>query len=104
MANSEGRVSQCVWRHTINMCRAFLSPWYEKGGMHPLDENDVPVFEGRCNLGVVSLHLPMILAKSRQESRDFYEVLDEYLELIRGLHKRTYDYIGELRASVNQPM
>lgn len=82
-------------------CRAFLSPWYEKGGMHPLDENDAPVFEGRCNLGVVSLHLPMILAKSRQESRDFYEVLDEYLELIRGLHKRTYDYIGELRASVN---
>ncbi len=82
-------------------CRAFLSPWYEKGGMHPVDENDKPVFEGRCNLGVVSLHLPMILAKSRQESRDFYEVLDEYLELIRGLHKRTYDYIGELRASVN---
>ena len=82
-------------------CRAFLSPWYEKGGMHPQDENDKPVFEGRFNLGVVSLHLPMILAKSRQESKDFYEVLDEYLELIRGLHKRTYDYIGELRASVN---
>ena len=82
-------------------CRAFLSPWYEKGGMHPQDENDKPVFEGRFNLGVVSLHLPMILAKSRQESKDFYKVLDEYLELIRGLHKRTYDYIGELRASVN---
>lgn len=82
-------------------CRAFLSPWYEKGGMHPADENDKPIFEGRCNLGVVSLHLPMILEKSRRESKDFYEVLDYYLELIRGLHKRTYDYIGELRASVN---
>lgn len=82
-------------------CRAFLSPWYERGGMHPADENDKPVFEGRCNLGVVSLNLPMILAKSRQESKDFYEVLEQYLELIRGLHKRTYDYIGELRASVN---
>nr|WP_304974617.1 anaerobic ribonucleoside-triphosphate reductase [uncultured Acetatifactor sp.] len=82
-------------------CRAFLSPWYEKGGMHPADESDNPVFEGRCNLGVVSLHLPMILAKARQESKDFYEVLEYYLELIRGLHKRTYDYIGELRASVN---
>ena len=82
-------------------CRAFLSPWYEKGGMHPLDENDKPIFEGRFNLGVVSLHLPMILAKARRESKDFYEVLDYYLELIRGLHKRTYDYIGELRASVN---
>lgn len=82
-------------------CRAFLSPWYEHGGMHPEDENDTPVFEGRFNLGVISLHLPMILAKSRRESKDFYEVLDYYLELIRGLHKRTYDYIGELRASVN---
>lgn len=82
-------------------CRAFLSPWYERGGMYPVDENDIPVFEGRCNLGVVSLHLPMILAKARQESKDFYEVLEYYLELIRGLHKRTYDYIGELRASVN---
>lgn len=82
-------------------CRAFLSPWYEKGGMHPADTNDKPVFEGRCNLGVVSLHLPMILAKARQESKDFYEILEYYLELIRELHKRTYDYIGELRASVN---
>ena len=82
-------------------CRAFLSTWYEKGGMHPVDENDKPVFEGRFNLGVVSLHLPMILAKARRESKDFYEVLNYYLEMIRNLHKRTYEYIGELRASVN---
>lgn len=82
-------------------CRAFLSPWYERGGMHPADENDKAVFEGRFNLGVVSLHLPMIFAKAQQESKNFYEVLDYYLELIRGLHKRTYDYLGELKASVN---
>ena len=82
-------------------CRAFLSPWYERGGMHPADEDDQPVFVGRFNIGAVSLHLPMILAKSRQESKDFYEVLDYYLELIRGLHKRTYAYLGEMRASTN---
>ena len=82
-------------------CRAFLSPWYERGGMEPADENDVPVFVGRFNVGAVSLHLPMILAKSRAESRDFYEVLDEYLEMIRRLHIRTYDYLGEMRASTN---
>lgn len=82
-------------------CRAFLSPWYERGGMHPADEEDKPVFEGRFNLGVVSLHLPMILAKARKESRDFYEVLDYYLNIIRQLHKRTYNYIGEFRASSN---
>lgn len=82
-------------------CRAFLSPWYERGGMYPADENDKPIFEGRFNLGVVSLHLPMILAKAKSESRDFYEVLDYYLEMIRQIHKRTYDYVGEMKASTN---
>ncbi|MCI9493968.1 MAG: anaerobic ribonucleoside-triphosphate reductase [Lachnospiraceae bacterium] len=82
-------------------CRAFLSPWYVKGGMNPADETDRPVFVGRFNIGVVSLHLPMILAKSKQENRDFYEVLDYYLELIRQLHIRTYAYLGEMRASTN---
>ena len=82
-------------------CRAFLSPWFERGGMTPADEDDKPVFVGRFNVGAVSFHLPMILAKARQESRDFYEVLDYYLEMIRGIHKRTYDYLGEMRASVN---
>lgn len=82
-------------------CRAFLSPWFERGGMHPADEKDEPVFVGRFNIGAVSLHLPMILAKARHEGRDFYEVLDEYLELIRRLHIRTYAYLGEMRASTN---
>ncbi|MBP5453726.1 MAG: anaerobic ribonucleoside-triphosphate reductase, partial [Lachnospiraceae bacterium] len=82
-------------------CRAFLSPWYERGGMHPADENDVPVFVGRFNIGAVSLHLPMILAKARKENKDFYEVLDYYLNLIRQLHIRTYAYLGEMRASTN---
>ena len=52
-------------------CRAFLSPWYERGGMEPADENDVPVFVGRFNIGAVSLHLPMILAKARAENTRF---------------------------------
>lgn len=82
-------------------CRAFLSPWFEKGGMNPADETDTPVFVGRFNIGVVSLHLPMILAKSRQENKEFHEVLDYYLNLIRNLHIRTYEYLGELRASTN---
>ena len=82
-------------------CRAFLSPWYEKGGMKPADEADKPVFVGRFNIGAVSLHLPMIYAKAQKESRDFYEVLDYYLNLIRRLHIRTYEYLGEMRASTN---
>lgn len=82
-------------------CRAFLSPWYERGGMNPADENDEPIYVGRFNIGAISLHLPMIYAKSLKENKDFYEVLDYYLELIRNLHLRTYDYLGEMKASTN---
>lgn len=82
-------------------CRAFLSPWYERGGMEPADENDVPVFTGRFNIGAVSLHLPMIFMKAKEEGKDFYTVLDYYLEMIRGLHLRTYEYLGEMKASIN---
>ena len=82
-------------------CRAFLSPWFERGGMEPADENDKPIFVGRFNIGAISLHLPMIYAKAKKESKDFYEVLDYYMELIRQLHIRTYEYLGEMKASVN---
>lgn len=82
-------------------CRAFLSPWYERGGMTPADENDKPVFVGRFNLGVVTLHLPMILMKAKKEKKDFYEVLDYYMDLIRNFHRRTIDYLGNLRAGGN---
>ena len=82
-------------------CRAFLSPWYKEGGMKPADEKDEPIFVGRFNIGAVSLHLPMIYAKSKQEGKDFHEVLDYYLNLIRELHIRTYEYLGEMKASTN---
>lgn len=83
-------------------CRAFLSPWWEKGGMYPAEaEDDKPVFEGRFNIGAISLHLPMIYFKAQQEGKDFYEVLDFYLEMIRQIHIRTYAYLGEKKASTN---
>ena len=34
-------------------------------------------------------------------AKDFYEVLNYYMEMIRGLHLRTYDYLGEMKASIN---
>lgn len=82
-------------------CRAFLSPWYERGGMDPADADDKPVFIGRFNIGAISLHLPMILAKAREEQKDFYEVLDYYLQMIRKIHIRTYRYLAKRKASTN---
>jgi ribonucleoside-triphosphate reductase (formate) len=83
------------------MCRAFLSPWYEKGGINPKDDNDIPIYTGRANLGAITLNMIMIYQKAKEEHKDFYEVLDYYLEMIRQLHIRTYEYLGNMRASTN---
>ena len=69
--------------------------------MHPADEDDEPVFVGRFNCGVVSLHLPMILAKAREENKDFYEVLDYYLDMIMSIHLKTLEFLGKKKASIN---
>lgn len=82
-------------------CRAFLSPFWEKGGLKKADDFDEPVFVGRFNIGAVSLNLPMILQLAKSESEDFYKVLDFYLNMIRKLHLRTYEYLGEMKASIN---
>ena len=40
-------------------------------------------------------------AKAREEKRDFYEVLDYYLQMIRGIHINTYEYLAKMKASTN---
>ena len=85
-------------------CRSALSPWFRRGGMHPADENDTPVYVGRGNMGVISLNLPMIFMKAKVENKDFYEVLHSYLELVRKLHLRTVGYLGNMKASCNPLM
>ncbi len=82
-------------------CRAFLSPWYKEGGMYKKDENDKPIFTGRANIGAVTLNLIMIYQKAKLENKNFYEVLDYYLEMIRNIHKKTYEYLGNMKASTN---
>lgn len=77
-------------------CRAYLSDWW--------DENGEIQFEGRVNLGVVTLNLPMILMKSKVEKTDFYKELDYYLNMIRGMQKRRFEYVGKARADSNPLM
>lgn len=82
-------------------CRANLSPWYIRGGMKPADDEDQPIYEGRFNLGAISIHFPMIAYKAKKENRDFYEVLTYYLEMIRNIHKRTFNYFSHKKAGTN---
>ena len=90
-------VAECYKKYGVVIspmgCRAFLSLWF--------DEDNKPVTVGRFNAGAISLNLPMIYQKSKSESKDFYDTLDYYLEMIRRLHIRTFEYLGEMKASTN---
>lgn len=90
-------------------CRATLAPWYVRGGFQPADENDYPIFEGRMNMGAISIHFPMILKKAQlkaeKENKNvddvFFDELNYYCSLIRDIHKRTFDTFAEKKAGTN---
>ena len=90
-------------------CRATLPLWFERGGFEPADENDSPIFEGRFNMGAISLHFPMILKKSQIEAeksnqkvdRLFFKNLKYYCKMIRDIHKRTFNYFAKKKAGTN---
>lgn len=82
-------------------CRAYLSPLYQSGNFNPVDENDKPVFHGRFNGGAVSLNLPMIYMKAKEENKDFFEVLEYYCDMIDKIHIKTYEFLSKLKASCN---
>ena len=62
------------------------------------------VFVGRANIGAISLHIPMIYMKAKEENKDFFELLDYYLQMIRRLHINRYEYLGKAKASSNPLM
>jgi ribonucleoside-triphosphate reductase len=81
------------------MCRAFLSPVFKNSEWtEPQDEKDELLIY-RCNLGVVSINLPMIYQKSKVEGKQFYDVLDYYLEIARNIGKKTKNYLAKFKAS-----
>lgn len=56
-------------------CRSFLSPWKDENGKYK--------FEGRFNMGVVSLNLPQIGIIAKGDEEKVWELLDKRLELCK---------------------
>ncbi len=81
------------------MCRAYLSPWCdEKTGKF--------ITIGRCNIGAVSLNIPLILRIVQHEyptdwKEKFWPEFDKRLEVIRDFLKKRYDIIRHQKCSSN---
>lgn len=79
-------------------CRAYLSPWKNEEGRY--------VTIGRCNIGAVSLNLPLIIKLAQLEHPNdwreaFWPILDERLEVIRDFFRKRYDIIRHQKCSSN---
>ena len=74
-------------------CRSFLSPWKN-------DQGDY-VFNGRFNIGVVSLNLPQIgiLAQGKEEA--FFEILEKRLELAEKALLFRYELLKDVTSDVS---
>ena len=56
-------------------CRSFLSPWKDEKGNYQ--------FDGRFNMGVVSINLPQIGILADGDEEKFFQILDKRLELCK---------------------
>lgn len=79
------------------MCRAYLSHYEDENGARTI---------GRCNIGAVSLNVPVIMAVAKREfgndwKSKFWTLLDSRLETIREFLKKRYDIIRHTKASTN---
>lgn len=80
-------------------CRAYLSHWTD-----PKTNKVVTV--GRCNIGAVSLNIPLIIAIAKKEfstnwKESFWNLLSDRLQVIREFLCKRYEIIRHTKASTN---
>lgn len=83
----------------MHNCRAYLSHWED-----PITHKAVTV--GRCNIGAVSLNIPIIMAVAKQEygnewKSKFWTLLESRLETVREFLCKRYKFISKTKASTN---
>ena len=82
-------------------CRAYLSPWYKKGGIHPVDKNDIPVFVGRANCGAITLNTVRYAIEAQGDEIKYFSLLTKFFNIATKMHLWTYNKLKDVKASSN---
>lgn len=69
-------------------CRAYLSPFY-------LPKTGEEIYEGRFNIGAVTLNLPKLALDSKGDIDEFFRLLKTYSDMIFEIHEWTYSQLGK---------
>lgn len=74
-------------------CRSFLAPWK--------NEEDEYVFNGRFNMGVVSINLPQIGILANGDKDRFWRIFDKRLDLVKKALLFRYELLKNTRSDVS---
>lgn len=72
-------------------CRAFLPPWKDQDGRY--------CFDGRFNMGVVTINLPQIGILAGGSEEKFFEILDKRLELCRRAGMMRFEHLSQVTSN-----
>lgn len=72
-------------------CRAFLAPF---------KDGDKEIYQGRGNVGAVTLNLPLMALESENEE-EFLEKVETYSEMVFGIHRMTYERVSKSKGMSN---
>lgn len=85
-------------------CRSSLTPdrFTEKYGnlSKALDYDGKPKYYGRFNIGVFTLNLPYIALEAKEQNKNFYTVLDKYLDMGHTVQKIRAERLSKTKAKV----
>ena len=74
-------------------CRSFLAPWKDAAGNYK--------FDGRFNMGVVSLNLPQIGILARGSEERFFDILNKRLQLAEKALMLRYELLKDVVSDVS---
>lgn len=74
-------------------CRSFLAPWKDENGNYK--------FDGRFNMGVVSINLPQIGLLTKGDEEAFFNLLDKRLELCKKALLFRYNLLKDVTSDVS---
>lgn len=74
-------------------CRSFLTPWKDENGNYK--------FDGRFNMGVVSINLPQMAILAQGNEDKFFEIMDKRLELCKKALLLRYNLLKNVTSDVS---
>lgn len=75
-------------------CRAYLTEWHDP-------KTGEAITTGRCNIGAVSLNLPLLWEVSKNEGISFHKIIEERFNTIIDFFERRYKILADTKACTN---